>query len=150
MGMYHVRSSNGNTRLGGAKFVDAMVEFCIEKLEKLSIDVNFNDTELSQIRVQCEKAKQELSSKNSAEIIIGNEKISIKIEEFNELIKPYIYKTIESMEQAIDDADVEKDEIDKLILVGGGTYTPLVREMLADFFGRDVDTSINPMEAGML
>lgn len=69
MGMYHVRATNGNTRLGGAKFVDALMEYCIDKLEDRAIDVDFTAEELSLIRVQCEKAKNLLSEQDTAENI---------------------------------------------------------------------------------
>lgn len=146
MGMYHVRATNGNTR---TRFVDAMMEYCIDKLEDRAIEVNFDARELSIIRVECEKAKNVLSEQDTAEIVIGTEKNSINVSKFNELIKPYIIQTIGCMEQALEDADIKKEKISKLILVGGGTYTPFVRRMLAQWFGKGVDTSVNPMHAGM-
>lgn len=86
LGMYHVRSTNGNTRLGGAKFVDLLMKHFVDKLlDKLEgmpdlVPVNmdlFNNKELSVIRAACEKAKKELSTKTETEIIVSDQRYEI-------------------------------------------------------------------------
>lgn len=62
---------------------------------------------------------------------------------------PKVNQTIECVKLALKDADLEIDEINHVVLVGGGTYTPLIRTVLESFFGKAVNTDINPMEAGV-
>lgn len=148
LGMYHVRSTNGNTLLGGATFVDRLMQFCIDKLKDMMIDTEFSKEELSLIRTACKRAKTELSMKEETEIVISELKIPINVTEYNSIIAPYIDTTMACVKNALSDADLENDDITKIVLTGGGTYTPLVRSTLECFFKRSVCTDLNPMEAG--
>lgn len=143
-GTYHVRSTNGNSRLGGGKFVDVLIRFCIEKLGQTAIC----NEDIVSIRTACENAKIELSTTNKTNINIGSETITINRDEYEALISPFIKKTMECVEMAIKDADLEKDDIHYIVLVGGGTFTPLVRQQLSIYFGKVPHFSVNPMEAG--
>lgn len=69
--------------------------------------------------------------------------------EFDQIITPFINKTLECVAIALEDADMEDTDINHVILVGGGTYTPLIRTVLESNFGKVVTSDINPMEAGM-
>lgn len=133
--------------MGGAKLLERLVLFCLRKLKGMELPCN--DNILSRLRVACEKAKIELSTKPTAQITVSDQvAISISLEEYNELISSYIKQTMECVENALEDADFEKEEINKIILVGGVTYTPLIRTSLEEFFGKPLDVNINPMEAG--
>lgn len=145
MGMHDVRSTNGNTRLGGAKFNDALMRLCIKKAK---IDLMLDKEQISAIRASCEEGKKILSSCDKAEILIGTESIEVTRKEFETLIAPYVEETAKCVKDALLDSDLQIEEIHKVLLVGGGTYTPIIRDKLESIFGKKVDTSINPMEAG--
>lgn len=148
--MYHVRATNGNTRLGGAKFDDLLVKFCITKLNDMGLSTGFTKEEMSIIRSACEQGKKDLSTQENTEISISNEKISISRNEFNQMIDSDIKLTMKYVQNALEDAELEKDEINKIILIGGATYTPLIQTTLHTFFGIPIHMDINPMEAGKI
>lgn len=144
LGMYHVLATNGHTRLGGSTFVDRLVNHCIGNEHSLER----SDEDLCSIRRACEEGKKKLSTEHETEIIFSEKKVALSREEYNKIIVPYIDKTMLCVTNALEDADLEKNEIDKIILVGGCTYTPLISDTLESFFGKKVNRDINPMEAG--
>lgn len=148
VGMYHVRSTNGNTRLGGAKFVDRLLEFCFAKLNIEGS--NLSSDELSVLRAECEKVKKQLSIQTETIIVVSEQEVKITRQEFDEMISPYIDQTIECVKNALQDAELEAKDISKIIMVGGATLTPLVRKRVETFFGKAVYTDLNPMDAGKL
>lgn len=148
--MYHVRATNGNTRLGGAKFDDILVKNCIVKLNDMGLSTEFTKDEMSIIRSACEQGKKDLSTQENTEICISNRKIAISRNEYNQMIDSYIKLTMEYVQNALEDAELEKDEINKIVLIGGSTYTPLIHTTLHTFFGIPVQIDINPMEAGKI
>lgn len=140
LGMYHVLATNGHTRLGGSTLVERLVSHC-----------NGNECigkDLCSVRRACEEGKNKLSTEDETEIIFSEKKVVLSREKYNEIIEPFIKKTMTCVENSLMDADLETDEIDKIILVGGCTYTPLIIETLESFFGKKVNREINPMEAG--
>lgn len=138
--MYHVLATNGHTRLGGSTLVERLVSHC-----------NGNECigkDLCSVRRACEEAKNKLSTEDETEIIFSGKNVVLSREKYNEIIAPFIEKTMTCVKNALMDADLEIDEIDKIILVGGCTYTPLISDTLERFFGKKVNRDINPMEAG--
>lgn len=123
--------------------MDRLVNFVIETLD----DVEIHGAELSIVRVACEAAIKQLSTVEKTEITIGDRTITITRPEYELLIKPYVETTIKCISNALYDAEIDKDEIDKIVLVGGCSHTPLIQMRLEDFFGKAVFTGINPMEA---
>ncbi|XP_031636874.1 heat shock 70 kDa protein-like [Contarinia nasturtii] len=146
-GMHHVRSTNGNTRLGGAKFVDVLMRLCIKKLIEMIGKMTIGIEQMVIIRAACEEAKIKLSTDEETIITIGDQKIPIKRTEYEQLIEPMVEKTMQCVKNAVDDADMEVEDINHIVLVGGGTYTPLIRKQLRSFFNKEGNTKINPMEA---
>lgn len=147
MGCYHVRSTNGNTRVGGAKLLEGLVAFCLRQLKKMGTPLS--DEIVCHLRVACEKAKIELSKQSNTQIIVSDEiSIEISLDQYNKLISPFIDQTMTCVEYALKDADLEASDIDKIVLIGGVTYTPLIRSKLENVFKKPVSDSINPMEAG--
>lgn len=157
--MYHVRSTNGNTRLGGAKFDEALIRFTLKRYTEMTGNSLRNTDQLAALRAACEKAKIDLSTVDETTVTICDETISlaitIKRDEYEELIESDIEKTMECVKNAIEDADLDREKVSSLVLVGGGTYTPLVRQKLRTFFGDKIYgtaigfNSVNPMQAGM-
>lgn len=146
--MYHVRSTNGNTRLGGAKFVDVLMRLCVEKFKEKFGQTAIDMEQMTSIRAACEEAKIKLSTDDEAIICICNETIPIKRTEYEQLIDPMVEKTMQCVKNAINDADLELQDIHHVALVGGGTYTPMIRDKLRSYFGKEVHTGVNPMEGG--
>lgn len=145
MGIYHVRSTNGNTRLGGAKFSEILMRLCIEKLKGT---VAVNKEQMVMIRATREEGKKALSIEREVKISFGENDIKITREEYEQIIAPFVEKTMNCVKNALDESDLEADEIHKVALVGGGFFTPIIQQELELFFGKPVNTEINPMEAG--
>ncbi|XP_055308538.1 chaperone protein DnaK-like [Sitodiplosis mosellana] len=140
-GCYHVLSTNGNTHLGSANFIGRLMNYTVKRLGKET------HATMLMIRTACEKAIKQLSSVESAEINIGDNSITITRGEYERMISGYVASAMECVKNALHDADVEKDEISKVVLVGGCSQTPFIRTCLKDFFEKDLSTEVNPMEA---
>lgn len=156
-GTFTVLSTSGDTNLGGTDMDESLLKDVIKNFEdKEGIDLNEDDSALQRIRESVEKAKIELSSVLETEINLPyitatdkgpkhlNEKITRS--RLEKLIQPLIDKCKKPIEQAIKDAKLKKEEIDKIILVGGPTRMPVVRKFVEDFIGKKVERGIDPME----
>lgn len=143
-GVFEVLSTNGDTFLGGDDFDRAIVDFWIDKL---GLELEEGDKKfIQELRVNAEQAKKTLSSKNDFQAEVNETTLTITKDEFESLIQPLIVKTIKSCEQAMKDADLTIDKIDEIIMVGGSTRVPLVKESVSTFFNKQVNDSINPDE----
>lgn len=154
-GIFEVLSTNGDTFLGGDDFDRAIADHWIEQS---GVDKNLihQKKELfQQIRLQAEAAKKFLTSNENfvatpVSIGMGNEIIEIRMdlsrEYFEELISPFIEKTILCCKKAMKDAQLSQDKIDAVVMVGGSTRTPLVKKSVAKFFQKEVYDKINPDE----
>ena len=156
--IYEVQSTEGDNDLGGDDFDQEIVDWVLEKFEdENGIDLSDNDEAMQRIREKAEEAKKELSSRKSTNINIpfihqeDSETYNIDYEltrsRFEELVEHLIQRTTEPTETAIDDADISKGEIDEVILVGGTTRVPSVREHVQAITGLEPDQSVNPAEA---
>lgn len=142
-GIFHVLATNGHSRFGGSTFVDRLVNQCIGKKR--------NDKDLlCSVWQACEEGKKKLSTEQSCQIVVDSpeEIVVISLHDYNKMIEPYTVKTMSCVTNALSDADLEVDEINKIILVGGCTYTTLICDTLEQYFGKKVNRDINPMEAG--
>ena len=141
-GVYDVLSTNGETFLGG----DDLDNLIIEKwIADKNLDKEFiaKDKQLQQsLRLKAEEAKKILSTQNSFE----SGEFRLTRTEFELLIHPLISKTIVKTKSAIADADVDYEEIDKIILVGGSTRVPFIKQSLEKEFGRPIMDKLNPDE----
>ena len=156
--IYEVQSTEGDNDLGGDDFDQEIVDWVLEEFEEENgIDLGDNDEAMQRIREKAEEAKKELSSRKSTNINIpfihqeDGETYNIDYEltrsRFEELVEHLIQKTTEPTETAIEDADINKGEIDEVILVGGTTRVPAVREHVQAITGLEPDQSVNPAEA---
>lgn len=152
-GIFEVLATNGNTFLGGDDFDRAIVHYWIEQ-NKIGADALAADAGLMQtLRLKAEAAKIALSTQN-----IYNEKLelsdtslgeiwcSITRIKFEELIAARVQETIHSCQQALQDAKLEINNIDEVVMVGGSTRTPYVKQQVAAFFGLTPHDQINPDE----
>merc|ERR1711937_376126 len=154
-GIFEVKSTAGDTHLGGEDFDNRLVDhFVTEFKRKHKKDISGNKRALRRLRTACERAKRTLSASAQANIEIDSlfEGIdfytSITRARFEELCSDLFKGTLEPMEKAIRDAKMDKSSIDDIVLVGGSTRIPKIQKLLSDFFnGKELNKSINPDEA---
>jgi len=154
-GVFEVKSTAGDTHLGGEDFDNRMVEHFVKEFQrKHKKDISNNKRALRRLRTACERAKRTLSASAQANIEIDSlfEGIdfytSITRARFEELCADLFRGTLEPVEKALRDAKMDKSSIDELVLVGGSTRIPKVQKFLSEFFnGKDLNKTINPDEA---
>ncbi|GIY34428.1 heat shock protein 70 B2 [Caerostris darwini] len=153
--LFEVRSTAGDTHLGGEDFDNRLVAHFVEEFKrKHKKDLKSNPRSLRRLRTACERAKRTLSSSSEASIEIdalfeGIDFYSkITRARFEELCIDLFRSTLEPVERALKDAKLDKRSIHDLVLVGGSTRIPKIQKMLSDFFnGKELCMSINPDEA---
>ncbi|MCK4932225.1 MAG: molecular chaperone DnaK [Candidatus Aminicenantes bacterium] len=156
-GIFHVLGTNGNSYLGGDDFDNRIVSWLIEEFEKENgVDLSDDKLALQRIKEAAEKAKRELSYTLETEInlpFIGSDKSGSKHlkqvitrTKLEELTKDLIQETFLYIDQSLTDANLDADKIDEVILVGGQTRMPLIKELITDFFKKKPIERINPDE----
>lgn len=157
-GVFEVKSTNGDTHLGGEDFDNLLVKHFVAEFKKESgIDLSKDSMALQRIREAAEKAKIELSSTQSTDINLpfitadatGPKHINFKFNraKFEQLTKDLMDRTIEPCKKAIKDAGIKASDIDEVILVGGMSRVPKVQEIVKSIFGKEATKSVNPDEA---
>ncbi|XP_071633914.1 heat shock 70 kDa protein cognate 4-like [Temnothorax longispinosus] len=154
-GIFEVKSTVGDTHLGGEDFDNRMVDYFVQNFKKkYKKDVSRNKRALRRLRIACERAKRTLSSSTQASIEIDSlfEGIdfytSITRARFEELCAYMFRSTLEPVEKALRDAEMDKAQVHSIVLVGGSTRIPKIQKLLQDFFnGKELNKSINPDEA---
>ncbi len=148
-GIFEVLSTHGDTFLGGDDFDRAIIDFWLQQ-NNISNELIFKDKEFGQaIRLGAEKAKKALSDElgiRNYELRIGQYMFQITKAEFERLISPLVERTIDSCKKALADAKLQTADIQAVVMVGGSTRVPLVKERVAAFFGKPVYDNINPDE----
>ncbi|CAG6001584.1 unnamed protein product [Menidia menidia] len=154
-GIFEVKSTAGDTHLGGEDFDNRMVNHFISEFKrKYKKDISGNKRAVRRLRTACERAKRTLSSSTQASIEIDSlyEGVdfytSITRARFEELNADLFRGTLEPVEKALRDAKMDKAQIHDIVLVGGSTRIPKIQKLLQDLFnGKDLNKSINPDEA---
>jgi len=154
-GVFEVKSTAGDTHLGGEDLDSRLVEFCKEEFKKKTkLDLTGKDKSLRRLRTACERAKRVLSSANVAPIEIdalydGQDfNTSITRAKFESLGADIFKRCLDPVTQVLNDAKVDKSAVDEVVLVGGSTRIPYIKKMLSDYFGgKKLCESINPDEA---
>ena len=145
-GIFEVLSTNGDTYLGGDDFDNAIVKFWLQQLS-ISEDELKNNKEFAQaIRLKAEEAKKHLSANEMFSDNLNQHELKISKTEFEELICPSIDKTITACKNALKDAQLTAGDIEVIVMVGGSTRIPFVKKTISDFFGKEVNDSMNPEE----
>ena len=156
-GVYQVKSTNGDTMLGGDDFDRVIVEFIVDNFKETDgVDLAEDKMAMQRIREAAEKAKCELSTVHETNInlpfICANEEgpkhldMVLTRAEMEKLIHPLVQRTLEPCKQALEDAQLKVDSIDEVILVGGSTRIPAVKKFVKDFFRMDPHKGVNPDE----
>jgi molecular chaperone DnaK len=157
-GVFEVKSTNGDTHLGGEDFDITLVRHLVQQFKKDSgIDLSNDRMAIQRIREAAEKAKIELSSSLQTDINLpfitadasGPKHINSKLSrsQLESLIDPLVSRTIDPVRKALKDANLQAKDIQEVILVGGMTRMPKVTESVKSIFGRDPAKSVNPDEA---
>ncbi len=160
-GVFEVKSTNGDTFLGGEDFDSKMVEWLADKFKaKENMDLKTDKLALQRLKEAAEKAKIELSSTTTTEINLpfitarmeGGSTTPLHLVEtvtradLEKMVSELIQRTLEPCKKALADAGVKASDIDDVILVGGMTRMPRVREVVKEFFGKEPHTGVNPDE----
>lgn len=145
-GIFEVLSTNGNTYLGGDDFDKAIVDFWLNSDKELRDKINQNKSLAQSLRLKAEDAKKYLSTNDSFISEVNDFKLSINKDQFEQLIQPLVSNTIECCKSAINDASININEIQSVVMVGGSTRVPLVKGAVANYFNQPVNDSINPDE----
>ena len=156
-GVVEVLSTNGDTHLGGDDVDKVIIKWIVDEFRKDSgIDVSNDSMVMQRLRDAAEKAKIELSTAQSTDINLpfltadaaGPKHLQLELSRsnFEIMIDDLISKTMKPVKSALKDAGVNAEQVDEVLLVGGSTRIPLVRETVEKFFGKNIGTSINPDE----
>jgi molecular chaperone DnaK len=156
-GVVEVKSTNGDTHLGGDDVDEVLVGWIIDEFKKdQGIDLHNDKMALQRLKEAGEKAKVELSSAMETEINLpfitadasGPKHLVMKLtrSKFEQLVEPVLKKLMPPVEQAIKDAGLTAKDIEEIVLVGGSTRIPKVQEMVKEYFGKEPNKSVNPDE----
>ncbi|ARN65056.1 Fe-S protein assembly chaperone HscA [Vibrio vulnificus] len=142
-GVFEVLATGGDSALGGDDFDHLLADFLAEQA---GLETPFSAEKNRTLLNIATATKIAFSEQDSVEVEVFGWKGVVKREQFEELIRPLVKKTLMSCRRALKDADVDADEVLEVVMVGGSTRTLLVREMVGEFFGRTPLTNINPDE----
>ena len=156
-GVFSVKSTSGDTHLGGEDLDNALVEELARRFEEqTSIDLREDRVALQRLKEQAEKAKHELSSALETEInlpFIASDasgpkhlETTVKRSELEILVSEIIDRTLGPCRRALDDGGINREDIDEILLVGGQTRMPMVQSKVAEFFGKEPHKGVNPDE----
>ncbi|TIT91862.1 MAG: molecular chaperone DnaK, partial [Mesorhizobium sp.] len=156
-GVFEVKSTNGDTFLGGEDFDMRLVEYLAAEFKKeQGIDLKADKLALQRLKEAAEKAKIELSSTTQTEINLpfitadatGPKHLTLKLTraKFESLVEDLVQRTIDPCKAALKDAGLKAGEIDEVVLVGGMTRMPKIQEIVKQFFGKDPHKGVNPDE----
>ncbi|HKU60740.1 MAG TPA: molecular chaperone DnaK [Gemmatimonadales bacterium] len=156
-GVFEVKSTNGDTHLGGDDFDQRLIDWLVGEFKKdQGIDLSKDPMALQRLKEAAEKAKMELSSTTQTDINLpfitadqsGPKHLNISLTraKFEQLVDDLIQRTIPPMQQALKDAGLDPKQIDEVIVVGGSTRIPKIQQIVKDFFGKEPNKSVNPDE----
>jgi molecular chaperone DnaK len=156
-GVFEVKSTSGDTQLGGTDMDNAIVDYLVSEFKKqTNIDLTEDKMAMARLREAAEKAKIELSSLLTTDISLpfiasdanGPKHLNMTLTraKLEELVKPIVERCREPMMQALSDAKLKPQDIDKIILVGGPTRMPIVRRFVEESMGKPAERGIDPME----
>jgi len=152
-GVFEVKSTSGNNKLGGDDFDNKLVDYIIEDIKKeYDTDLSDNKMALQRIKEEAEKVKKTLSNVTSTEISLPfitaeiNYESTITRAKFEELVDDLVTSTLDPVRKALKDAKLKASDIDKVILVGGSTRIPKVQEVVKKELGKEPSKEVNPDE----
>jgi molecular chaperone HscA len=141
-GIFEVLSTHGDTYLGGDDLDAAVVDHWLTKNTFAGDATKHRQV----LRLKAEEAKKYLSSNDLFKTVYEEKEISISREEFEKIVRPIIERTITSCKSALKDAGLKKSDVDEVVMVGGSTRVPLVKEMVSAFFEKKLNDTVDPDE----
>jgi len=156
-GVFEVKSTNGDTHLGGDDFDQRVIDWLVAEFKKdQGIDLSKDAMALQRLKEAAEKAKMELSTVQQTDVNLpfitadqsGPKHLNYSLTraKFEALVDDLIQRTIPPMQQALKDAGLDPKQIDEVILVGGSTRIPKIQQIVKDYFGKEPNKSVNPDE----
>ena len=156
-GVFEVKSTNGDTHLGGDDFDQKIIDWLVTEFKKdQGIDLSQDAMALQRLKEAAEKAKMELSTRQQTEINLpfvtadqsGPKHLTVTLTraKFEQLVDDLVQRTIPPMKQALKDAELDPSAIDEVILVGGSTRIPKIQDIVKDFFKQEPNKGVNPDE----
>jgi molecular chaperone HscA len=142
-GIFEVLSTHGDTYLGGDDFDRAIAE---DWLKQMNRKIDRSQNLLQAVRLKAEEAKKQLSKNENFTGFIEGQTVTLSKQKFEQLILPFVERTIQSCRNAVNDAGLKITEIDEIVMVGGSTRVPLVKKLVAEFFGKALNDKMNPDE----
>ena len=156
-GVVEVKSTNGDTHLGGDDIDQLIIDWLVAEFKKdQGVDLSQDRMALQRLKEGAEKAKMELSSTMEAEINLpfitadasGPKHLATRLSrsKFEQMIQPLVERTLGPCKRALEDAGLKAKDVDEVVLVGGSTRIPMVQKAVADFFGKEPHKGVNPDE----
>ncbi len=152
-GVFEVKSTSGNNKLGGDDFDQRIIDYIIKDIKnEHDVDLSDNKMALQRIKEEAEKAKKTLSSATSTDISLPfitaelNYETTLTRAKFESLISDLVESTLEPVRKALKDAKLKASDIDKVILVGGSTRIPMVQKLVKKELGKEPSKEVNPDE----
>lgn len=147
-----ILGTDGDHQLGGKDFDDALIKYSVEKFfQEHGFDPTNDPYTAQEVRKDSEKLKRELSTRTKAFLMLRSQGKTSRVEidrtTYEGLIRSKLDTTLALVKSVLSDASVQKDQVDRVLLIGGATRMPAVRSLLADYFGIEPDNSTNPDEA---
>jgi molecular chaperone DnaK len=158
-GVFQVKTTSGDTQLGGTDMDNILIEYVVQEFKRQSgLDVRNDKAAMMRVREAAEKAKIELSNVVTTEINLPflayepstgpkNMVLSLTRSKLEELLRPVVERCRTSMMQTLQDAKINPSDVDKIILIGGPTRMPIVRQFVATVMGKEPERGVDPMEA---
>ncbi len=156
-GVFEVKATNGDTFLGGEDFDQRIIDWALEQFgKKEDVNLQEDDQAMQRLKEAAEKAKKELSTKQDTEIKLpfitqkDGQPVHLELKltraKLEQLTSDLIEKTIAPVKKCLADAGIKKEDIDEIIMVGGQTRMPKIQETVKQFFGKELNKSVNPDE----
>lgn len=145
-GIFEVLSTNGDTFLGGDDFDQAIISFWMNQQDIKQDDLSLHKDKMQTLRLLAEQAKKSLSDTDKFTADFEGLQLAITRDEFESIIKPFVDRTIQSCSMALADAKLSASDIEEVVMVGGSTRVPLVKNAVKSFFGRMLHDELNPDE----
>lgn len=154
-GIFEVKATTGDCHLGGEDLDNSIVDYCVAEFKKKTkLDISSNARALRRLRTSCERAKRTLSSATQAQIEVdslaeGNDfSTTLTRAKFESLCEPFFKRCIGPLDGLLKDAKMSKEQIHEIVMVGGSSRIPKIRELLSSYFGgKKLNDSVNPDEA---
>lgn len=145
-GLFEVLSTNGDTYLGGDDFDRAIVQHWCTQWGLSREELQVHKALSQELRLVAETAKKQLSTSGDFKGMVAGQEVSLTRAELEDLIRPLVEKTLACCRQALQDAGLKPEEMDEVVMVGGSTRVPLVKDSVAALFGKPVHDELNPDE----